>query len=383
MPTKIWLVIALLWVSLLPTTNVMAETSVHSPNTLKIIWSTDVDGRKPADTLSFSAPVVTGTGEQARIVLGGADARVHIYDMQGKELYRLPIEQNADSGATTLSSGLVVLGDSQAKLYGIDAQQGQVMWKLSLSSSVTSMPLAVDDDVVVQTTDNNIYRINAQGEKVWSFASQQGGLGLYITSSPMLHDGNIYALLSNGDAIAMNAQTGDLLWRKQLLLDTDAVMLSKLKKPQATPLWLSSISFDGRVLQDVVLFSFYQGKIFLLNRQDGSTVLSQDLSLKSSPILLHDTLYSVDTQGVLQAMNRNTGQQQWKKTLSVENWMGPIVWHDALWVLSMHGELFKVSLQGDVLASLDIGGSTERSPVMTQYGLLIHNTLGGLYLVHE
>jgi len=359
-----------------------SELPVTLPS-LKVLWSTDVDGRQPADVLSFARPIVMGQGEKARIVIGGADARVHIYNMKGDELFRLPIQQNSDSGAGVLSSGLVVLGDSQGRLYGVDAKQGQIIWHVNLSSSVTGVPVAVGQDVVVQTTDNNLYRINAKGEKIWSFASQQGGLSLYISSSPMLHQGVLYALLSNGDAVAINAKTGDLIWRKQLLLDTNAAMLNHLKAPKATPLWLSNISFDGRVLQDVVLFSFYQGKTFVLNRADGSTMLSQNLSLKSSPVLLDGILYSVDTTGVLRAMKQSDGQEMWKKTLSDHEWMGPVIWHHVLWLSSDHGKLLKVSLSGELLAVLNMGGSVERLPLATSKGLLLHNTLGGLYLVHE
>jgi len=282
-----------------------------------------------------------------------------------------------------LTSGLVVVGDSQGKLYAVNAQQGQLLWHLNLSSPVTGHPIAVHDDVVVQTTANNLYRINAKGEKVWSFSSQQGGLSLYLSSSPMFHDGKIYALLSNGDAVAMDAKTGDLLWRKQLLLDTDAAMLSQLKAPLAAPLWLSHMSFDGRVLQDVVLFSFYHGKVFALSVDDGQNMLAQDLSLKSPPVLFKDTLYFVDTAGVLQAVNTSNGQQLWKKSLSNHEWVGPVIWHDALWLASEKGLVLKVSLKGALLAMLDTKGNIERAPLVTPEGLLIHNTWGGLYLVHE
>jgi len=374
---------AFLLLALLSPLQLMAEESTPSLNRLKVVWSTDVDNRKPADNLCFAAPAMTGKGEHTRIVIGGGDARIHVYNMQGHEIYRLPIVENSDSGAVSLSSGLVVLGDSQGNLYGVNAQSGHIAWHTSLSSSVTGTPVTVGDDVVVQTTDNNLYRINAKGKKIWSFASQQGGLGLYLSSSPMIHAGILYALLSNGDAIAMNAETGDLIWRKQLLLDTDAAMLSELKAPQATPLWLSKVSFDGRVLQDVVMVSFYQGKSYLLNPSDGSTMLSLDLSLKSSPIVMNDTLYSVNTQGVLQAMNINSGQQLWQQKLAVEDWKGPVVWHQALWLVSEHGKLLKVSLQGKILDSLQLHGSLERLPTMTAQGLLLHDTRGGLYFIHD
>ncbi|MDQ6974165.1 MAG: hypothetical protein Q9M10_04720, partial [Mariprofundaceae bacterium] len=92
---KKYVIAAWLLVSLVSSYTVMAAQSPAALASLHMAWSTDVDGRKPADRLSFSAPVVTGQGNQARIVIAGSDARIHIYDMAGKEVFRLPIEQNS------------------------------------------------------------------------------------------------------------------------------------------------------------------------------------------------------------------------------------------------------------------------------------------------
>jgi len=350
---------------------------------LSVVWSTDVDGRKPADALSFSAPTITGEGEMSRIVIGGLDARVHVYDMRGKELFRLPLNKNCDSGAATLASGLVVLGDTEGTLYGVDAQKGEVIWQFSLSSPVTGVPLAVGDDVVVQTTDNNLYRIDAKGKKVWSFTSQQGGLSLYLSASPMLHGDHLYALLSNGDAVALDASNGDLTWRKQLLLDTDAALLSELRAPQATPIWLPEWSINGQAMQDVVLFSFYQGDVMALAREDGRTIWTSALPLKSAPLMDAHRLYIADGEGTLKAMSRVSGDPLWSIQLSHGELMGPVKWHDALWLSDNQGQLFRVSMEGKLLGKLALNGSFERLPIVTSQGLLLHHSLGGLYLVHE
>jgi len=350
---------------------------------ISVIWSTDVDGRKPADGLAFSAPAVTGQGVNERIVMGGADARAHIYDMSGKELFRLPLQKNCDSGAVTLASGLVILGDTQGVLYAIDAQVGKIVWKFILSSPVTGIPLAVGADVVVQTTDNTLYRINHQGEKVWSFTSQQGGLSLYLSASPMLHDGHLYALLSNGDAISLDAANGDLVWRKQLLLDTDAALLSELRAPQASPVWLSEFNFEGRHMHDVVLFSFYQGDLFVVDRGDGSVLLTHKRSLKSAPLVDADRLYLAGSDGRFQAIDRLSGDVVWKIKLSDHELIGPVKWHDAFWLLDDAGHVFRVNSEGHAVASLTLHGAFERLPVVTSQGLLLRHSLGGLYLVHE
>ncbi|MDX8397295.1 MAG: PQQ-binding-like beta-propeller repeat protein [Mariprofundaceae bacterium] len=361
------------------------EAEVHKPvaeTSLQTAWSLDIDGRKPADALAYGRAAVSGHGDRARIVIGGRDGRAHVYDMSGSELFRIALVEACDSGAATLASGLVVLGDTGGILYGIDPVKGKLAWQFALSSPVTGVPLSVGDDVVVQTTDNRIYRINNQGEKRWSFAGQPGGLGLYLNASPLLHDNQLFALLTNGDAVALHADGGDLIWRKQLLLDTNAAHLSELKAPQARPTWVESLSLDGNSAKDVVLFSFYQGEIFALSRESGSLLLNHTLSLKSAPVVDKDVIYFASTQGVLQAIERRSGVVLWQQKLSKGELVGPVLWKNSLWLLDNEGGVFRLSRKGHIQAELHITGGFDRLPVVTERGLLVHSSLGGLYLVH-
>lgn len=345
------------------------------------IWSVDVDGRKPADPLAYGHVALGGDGDQARLVIGGRDGRAHIYDFSGDELYRVPLFEGSDSGAVILTSGLAVLSDTNAQLYAIDPLLGKVVWRLRLSSPVTGIPVQVEQDVLVQCTDNRIYRIDGHGKKVWSFSAQAGGLGLYLNASPLLHDGRIYALLSSGDAVALDASTGDLIWRKQLLLNTDAAHLADLKAPQATPVWMDELTLDGNTAKDLVLFSFYQGDIFALNREDGSTLLTQTLSFKSAPLVHAERLYAADSHGKFQAIERATGVVLWEEKLSNGELVGPVMWQGSLWLADSQGSVFRVDREGHVQASIELPGAIDRSPVVTPHGILLHTSLGGLYLV--
>lgn len=364
------------------TDKVAVMDAMVASKSIETVWSSDVDARKPADPLAYGQAALTGQGKAARLVIGGGDGRAHVYDLAGNELYRVALSENSDSGAATLPSGLVVLSDTNAQLYAIDAQLGKIAWQFTLSSPVTGTPIIIDQDVLVQCTDNRIYRIDGHGEKVWSFSGQAGGLGLYLNTSPLLHNNRIYALLTTGDAVALDAQAGDLIWRKQLLLNTDAAHLADLKAPQAMPVWMPELTWAGNVAKDLVLFSFYQGEMFALSADDGSTLLSDEISLKSAPLVDADRLYIADSHGLFQAVERNTGTVLWQKKLSNAELVGPVMWHDSLWLADSQGDVFRLDQTGHLQASTELPGSIDRSPVVTQNGVLVHTSFGGLYLLH-
>jgi len=356
--------------------------TVATSKSIEVVWSTDVDGRKPADPLAYGHVALTGQGDDARLVIGGRDARAHIYDLSGNESYRIALSEGSDSGAATLPSGLVVLGDTDAQLYAIDAQAGKISWQYTLSSPLTGTPIIVDQDVLVQCTDNRIYRIDAQGKKLWSFSGQSGGLGLYLNTSPLFHEGRIYALLTTGDAVALDAQTGDVIWRKQLLLDTDAAHLADLKAPQAMPIWMPELTWGGSSSKDLVLFPFYQGEVFALSAKDGNVLLSHTTSFKSAPLQDEGRLYIADSHGLSQAIEPHTGIVLWQQQLSNAELVGPVLRQHSLWLADSQGSVFRLDKLGHVQASIQLPGSIDRAPVVISNGVLVHTSLGGLYLLH-
>ena len=129
--------------------------TVAASASIETVWSVDVDGRKPADPLAYGQVALTGQGKTARLVIGGRDGRAHVYDLSGDELYRIALSDGSDSGAATLSSGLVVLSDTNAQLYAIDAQLGEIAWQFTLSSPITGMPVIVEQDVLLQLYEEN------------------------------------------------------------------------------------------------------------------------------------------------------------------------------------------------------------------------------------
>jgi len=334
---------------------------------LQLIWGVDADQRKPGSPFAYASPALAGK----LIVMGGQDGFVHIYNLQGNELRRVALQSVSDSGALAVSASLVVLGDARGVLYGINPQQGSIVWKRSLSSVMLGHPVRIGDDVLVQTGDNSLYRVSAKGEKKWSFSGTQSGLSMHLAPSPLVVGGVVYATMSNGDAVAVRADSGDLVWRRQLLLNTDAVVLGELKAPLADPVAVAG----------VLVVSFYQGNMVALSARDGQQLWQRKISLKSKPAIYNNRLFAASADGSVMELDPASGVTLWKQKLAAGELVGPVIWHKKMYVADDRGQVFALTFTGKPVGSIELPGRVDRSLVVTPDGLLLRNNLGGLYLI--
>lgn len=344
-----------------------SKSAASIPSNLQTAWGVDVDQRRPLAPYSYSRPVLDGK----LIVLAGQDSYVHIYNLYGHELRRVALQSPSDSEALVLSPKLIVLCDAQGILYGIDPEQGQILWQRQMPTDILGHPVQVGQDMLVQSGDNSIYRISAKGKKLWSFSSTQAGLNMLLSPSPLVVGNTCYAFLTTGDVVALRCDTGDLLWRRQLLLNNDAVVLSELKTPIASPV----------LVGNVLIVSFYQGSMIGLSAQDGQQLWQRGLSLKSSPLVYQGHLFAASGNSILE-LDPSNGTTLWKRTLQAGELVGPTLEKGRLFAADDHGRVFALNLDGQIMGETNIPGRIDRSPVAAPRGVLLRNNLGGLYLIH-
>lgn len=352
-----------------------------SPSTanISVIWRNDVDQRKPASPPGFSLPAVV-SGKHGKLVVAGAeDRRVRIYQANGSEAGRIALRNASESGAVELTNGLVVVGDTGGILYGLDISHSKVVWQVQLSAALFGRPVTVDNDFIVQTSNNQIYRFTNKGEKVWSFSGQLGGLGIHLSPSPVVYNNHVYAVFTNGDVIALKAGTGNFVWKRQLVLSNQAAVMSEVKIPTATPLVVPAAQ-SGRG-EDMLVVSVFQGELFFLSLQDGSTLNTRHLSVKATPMLIGKTLFVADAAGALSALDVSNAVTLWKQQLSATELTGLATWQGSIWVTDGQAHVFRLNRDGRVLARTQLDGRIDRAPVVAGNGVLVRNNLGTLYLL--
>ncbi len=363
--------------------NFSASAQAASANQPKVEWSVNVDQRLPNSPVALSTPAVLKHGQETWLVMGARDGWVHVYDIDGSEVRRFPLGGKSDSGALALSNGLVVLGDIAGRLYAVDPAKGKVVWQAQLTSTFTSAPVAVDQGFLVQTTDNRIYRFSEEGTKLWSFSGQKNTLSMYMTPAPIVADGYVFALLGNGDAVALMLESGDLLWKRQMLLSNDSAVLSELKSPLAAPLLVKRLHMGGEQSENTLLMSFFQGEMIALSAKDGTQSFNLPISLKSTPLVTDSILYAADSQGYLYAYDIKQGNRLWRKQISTDELLGPVLWQDSIWMADNKGMVYTVNKDGELQGSVSLAGGIARLPVTTDAGLLLRTVRGAMYLVSK
>jgi len=352
---------------------------INASGPMDLLWSNNVDQRRPASPMGFSVPVSVQTAEGERIVVGGQDRRVRIYDAQGSELNRIALKDACESAALQLSNGLVVVGDLGGTIYGLDIGQASVVWSVDLSSALIGRPVAVADGFIIQTSNNQLYHFSNDGKKIWSYSDSLGGLSMHLTPSPVVYNGRVYAALSNGDVVALKVDKGSFIWKRQLLLSNKASVMSELKVPVAMPLLITAEA-SGRD-EDVLLVSVFQGELSFLSLLDGSSLNNRNISLKSAPLLIGNQVFVADTSGAISALSALDGETIWKLQLGDGELTGPVLWNGSLWVADNQATVYRLSQTGKLLASKDLDGRIDRSPVAGQNGILVRNNLGSMYML--
>lgn len=349
----------------------LPEATEETPpvaGSLQVTWSVHVDQRRPLSPAANSFPAVS----EEHIVLGAGDRRVHVYNSHGSEVRRIALHAPCESGALSIGDNLVILGDTDGYLYGVDPVQGTIVWQQLLSSVLLGRPVQAGDNFLVQTADSRVYSFNRKGEKQWSYAGQVGGLAMTQGSSPLVSGTRAYALFSNGNVVAIDLKTGNLAWRRQLILDISAVVLREMRVPVADPVMVA-----GKLI-----ISFFQGEITALNPEDGEQQWNRKISLKSTPMVQKDRLFVASGDGDVFALDAASGEGIWRQHVSAAALVGPVASQGRLIVADEKGHVHALTFEGQAAGQLELPGRVDRAPVKAPEGLIFRNDLGGMYLIH-
>jgi outer membrane protein assembly factor BamB len=186
-----------------------------------------------------------------------ANQSLNAYDLQtGKLVWgvRLAPEVQLRLLSTSLvysERGLWV-GTNDGGMLLLDPQNGQSLWRHSLSgaagdrfTAVSAPALVLTDAVVVSNAESITQRLNPQTRAVeWTYAT-----GSVV--QPKFDDGSVYIAGSDGAIHKVDARTGVLLWKRPLPVLSPLISLTLLKK------------------QDVALAAAANGVVFAVRMSGG------------------------------------------------------------------------------------------------------------------
>lgn len=275
------------------TAHAVQHTGASGP--LDIVWKKDVgDGSNRKGFIA--APPVIANGV---IYVMDADNTVRAFNEQtGARLWQYKIE--VTSGETTRTKGLSVVDRVRDPVSFFDGS--------GRDKDGVGGGLAVDNGVLYATSGlGALVALDAQsGNVVWRRSTR-----VPMHSAPTVANGRIYAISDDNEIIAFDARNeGEVLWTYQGIIET-ARMLT-VPAPA--------------VVNDVVVAPFSSGEIIALRSQNGGVLWQDSLSstarltplaslndISFGPVVADGYVIATAQSGVMTAFDFRTGQRIWSK----------------------------------------------------------------------
>jgi len=206
-------------------------------------------------------------------------------------------------GRRSCRQWLVVIATKKGEVIALDSHDGHRLWVSALSSQVVTPAAIHAGVVVVQSVDGKLAGLSVvDGKRLWLYERSEPPLSLYgtarlfwsaISCSPVLppqdcRDSDQGWQAPVGDAVAQPHGRNEV----ERLVDVDA-----------SPI----------VVRNVVYAASYQGKIIAVDMQTGRILWSRDVSTYTGMDADSKNIYLTDDHGIVMALDQQTGASVWKQ----------------------------------------------------------------------
>jgi len=293
-------------------------------------------------------------------------------------------------GVASNNLGHLALGESVHQVWTADAGTGS-----SSKGRLSALPLVADGKVFTLDAGGTVSAFAAgSGARVWSASvtpeneKSAEGFGGGIA----LDGGQLYATTGYGTVVALNPNSGEIIWTKRTgepirssptaaggkiyFVSTDSVLHS-LSATDGSELWTArGLPTPATLLSNVspavgkgfVVAPFAAGDIVAYQANDGQRAWNDSLSRESDttasgilgdparPVIDQGMVFAVSHGGKMIASSETTGERLWTK--SVASTQMPWVAGDTVYVLEVTGKVLALSrADGKVRWKVDLSAS--------------------------
>ncbi|MGI4852310.1 MAG: PQQ-binding-like beta-propeller repeat protein [Janthinobacterium lividum] len=288
------------------------------------------------------------------------------------ETIPVPERSQPFGGGLAYENGKIYAATANAQVLCLNAEKGDILWRVPTSGPVRTGPTVQDNRVFVVTINNQLETYEAStGKLLWTHTGIIESAGLLGGASPAVHEGVVVVPYSSGEVFALRAESGYPLWSETLNHSRRLDSLSSLSHIKARPI----------IDRNLVFLVGYSGHMSALDLRNGQTVWSKEIGGIRTPALAGDFLFMVTNESNLICLKRDTGQIIWTRKLPAyvnpdkkDNkilWAGPIVANNQLVLAGSHGKgMIVMADSGKTSLVFDLPGETSLSPILVDKTLV-------------
>lgn len=335
----------------------------------KRVWSLDVGDLKPVLRLGL-APVSDGENVYTADYGGTVQA---VQKADGKRLWKHDTSEFRFWGESTamrfsagpvVANGKVAVGTLNGDVLVFDAVTGEKLWQQNVNGELLAPPLMTAGLVLFRATDGRVIALDVQsGEQRWDTVREVPPLVIRGLSAPATDGRRIYAGFDNGKVAALNLDDGSMIWEATIASPSGASVLEGI------------IDVDGNIThfgQEVYATS-YNGHAAGLAAESGEILWRRELSSVLTPAVAWGQVLVTDIDSEVHAFDRLSGTSAWTQNkLRARGLTAPAAFGDFVVVGDFEGYLhFLDLLTGEMQARISHGGDPLNAPPLVVDDLLI------------
>ncbi len=260
------------------------------------------------------------------------------------------------SGGLTASYQSVFFGTENGLVVALDAETGDVKWQQKVKGEVLAKPIAEEGFVIVNTGSGILYGLDAEtGEEKWVYESEVPPLTLRGIAAPTVNAGAAIVGTANGKLSAVILESGQVAWEQVVAAPTGTTELERLV----------DIDSQALVLGGVVFTISYNGTLAAVELRTGRIIWKREYRSYRRISLDGNTLFVVDSNSQLYALDRRSGVELWTQTtLRGRDLTAATPMDTYIVVGDKFGYLHWLrQSDGEIVARIEVGGDDEEEGI--------------------
>ena len=331
------------------------------------IWSASV-GAGSSDEFQLTALPVVANG---RVYAMDSEGRVSSFSAEdGNELWRVEVmpedeEEDALGGGIAYYQGRLFVTTGAGEVIALDGIGGEVRWRIRIGAPLRAAPTVSNGRLFAVSNDNKLYALSADdGRELWTHQGIAEPARLMGAASPAVTDDTVIAAYSSGEIFALQVENGRALWSDTLSFAGRVSTLGSLSDINGSPV----------IDQGQVFALSHAGRLVAIDLRKGNRIWEQELAGTEMPWVAGDFIYVLTVNGEVLCLSRRDGRIRWVRPLTRFDdpqdrtgeifWSGPLLVSDRLIVTSSRGDGLAISpYTGDILGRTEFPDGVELAPI--------------------
>ncbi|GAA4022808.1 PQQ-like beta-propeller repeat protein [Sphingomonas swuensis] len=343
---------------------------------LNTAWSISTGQGTSLDARLASAPVIAG----GTVYTIDTNATVRAFDAAtGGQRWAVQFGTEKGNNASLFGGGVAVEGNRVYATNGLgfvaalDTRNGARAWQVRPGGPLRGAPTLVGDTLYVMSQDNQLYSLKtADGTTNWSATASVEIAGVFGTGAPAFAQGTVVAGFSSGELNAYRYENGRVVWQDALARTSISTSVANLSDIDASP-----------VIDNGQVFALGQGgRMVALDLISGQRIWELNLAGTATPAIAGDWLFAVTDDAKVMAIARQTGKIRWINQLPAFanakakrgpiSYVGPVLAGGRLVLGGSNGVLVNIDpATGAFQSQTNIGAPISLSPVVASNTLYV------------